>query len=178
MLLVWKFQARFFIAFILNTCFLTAWLFLWTHVNIAGSQATIVLSQICLNMAFTALLKSAKSILENQKGVWSIEGLLQRLLVQNSLLFYVTGPRKFLPLIKVINMAEVLFHKGLESKTASIIPLSIFTFLMCLWRLKKYSEVPINPTQVGLFWGYPGRGEGAISTGSPTLSNVAENVCR
>lgn len=136
---------RFFIAFILNIVFISAWLFLWAREMIIASFVVLVLGQICLDAAIAFATIDLKNFTdenkisnENKVDVWC-----QRFLVQNGLIFYAT----WTTVATLINLASVAAYRGnATTLTASITSLSLLAVVAITWFILE-SFVFINYTQ-------------------------------
>lgn len=123
---------NFFIAFIFNIALITVWLFTWARKEGFISFIVILLGQISLDIAIASACVDLKDFLDKQtlydygySDVW-----LQRLLVQNGLLFY----GSWTTIATLINFAIVLsYYMGLSTRAASLISLSLLGTLASMW---------------------------------------------
>eukprot|EP00111_Clytia_hemisphaerica_P004578 TCONS_00013138-protein len=136
---------RFYIAFILNILFISAWLFVWAREMAIASLVVIVLGQICVDTAIAFALMDLKAFLDDQKilNKTKVDVWCQRILVQNGLIFYAT----WTTVASLINVAVVAAYRGNASTlTASIISISLLAALAIVWFLlenfafQKYTE--------------------------------------
>jgi len=125
---------RFYITFILNIAFISAWLFVWAREMAIASLVVIVLGQICLDTAIAFALIDLKNFLDDQKVVNKTKADVwcQRILVQNGLIFYAT----WTTVATLINVAVVAAYRGNASTlTASIVSISLLAALAIVWFL-------------------------------------------
>ena len=142
-------STRFYVCFVLNILLITTWLFLWSRLRSLECLIDIVIGQVFLNISFAFAcvdLKNFLSVPENGK-VSTLDIWCQRILVQNSLLFYAT----WTTVATLINVAIVLAYKvGIATKTASLISLSILGILVVSWFilenfvLKEYTQYTLS----------------------------------
>jgi len=123
---------RFFVAFILNIVFISAWLFVWARKQIIAALVVIIIGQICVDTAIAFAMCDLKRFIDggsddvNKWDVWC-----QRMLVQNGLIFYAT----WTTVASLINIAVVVAYRGsgATTYTASIISLSILAVFAVGW---------------------------------------------
>jgi len=125
-------SSRFFIAFIVNVVFISAWLFVWAREMAIASLVVIVLGQICVDGAIAFALIDLKKFTDDQKVLnkTKVDVWCQRLIVQNGLIFYAT----WTTVATLINVAVVIAYRGGASTlTASIISISVLAALAVAW---------------------------------------------
>jgi len=91
-------SSRFFIAFIVNVVFISAWLFVWAREMAIASLVVIVLGQICVDGAIAFALIDLKKFTDDQKVLNKTKVDVWFTVVVHPLLLLLSSPSVCLPL--------------------------------------------------------------------------------